>query len=163
MRCNWIVTALHQYKSRNAYRCWKWRGLVVLCTQREQDVKKGLPISSMEQPAKKVRGQFNFFSMLPFCHCNCQSAIAFLDAQMHERYDIRCWGLWPLRSLKPVYCRRIHCPWSSVFGEILHKFLRPEWMAIMENGTNQHRFERQFVNSFHFLPRNLSSGDTTIH
>ena len=52
MRRDWIVTTLHQYKSRKAFRCWKWRGLVVLCTQREQDVKKGLPISSSKHLAK---------------------------------------------------------------------------------------------------------------
>ena len=52
MRRDWIVTTLHQYKSRKAFRCWKWRGLVVLCTQREQDVKKGLPISSLKHLAK---------------------------------------------------------------------------------------------------------------
>ena len=50
------------------------------------------PNFQFEASRKKFRGQYNFFSVLPFCHYNCQSAIAFLDAQMHKRYDMGRWG-----------------------------------------------------------------------
>ena len=77
-----------------------------LCTQREAECQKRTPNFQFEASRKKFRGQYNFFSVLPFCHYNCQSAIAFLDAQMHKRYDIGRWGQSSLRSLKGIIKER---------------------------------------------------------
>ena len=47
-----------------------------------------------------IGGQLDFFSMFPFCHYNHQHAIAILDTQMEERYNINFWAQQSRRSLK---------------------------------------------------------------